>query len=189
MIRTATLLTPALLTLLATAPLNAADTTPCNNIASDQSTIVATFEQEGVRVESPFTAFSGHIAFNPDDAAASSASLAVKTASFDLGDPMYNAEVRKQGWFDSDNHPEATFTATAIEATGDSGFNATGELTIKGVTDTVTIPITVTDTAGGHAFAGNFDMSRRTFGIGDPMWDDVLEDTVNVRFHLVTTGE
>lgn len=173
---------PVLLALATTV----AASTQGDTIDSDSSTLVATFRQEGVSVEAPFTRFSGQINYVPEDVTTSTASLTVDTTSFDLGDPMYNAEVQKKGWFDSDNHPQASFTANRIETTGNNSFNATGELTLKGVTDTVTVPITVSHAQNGYAFAGDFEISRRTYGIGDPIWDDVLEDTVKVRFNFVT---
>ena len=42
--------------------------------------------------------------------------------------------------------------------------------------------------AGGNAFDGSFELSRRAFGIGDPAWDSVLDDRVRVRFHLLAAG-
>ena len=52
----------------------------------------------------------------------------------------------------------------------------------------VTVPITYQHVGASDNFDGSFDVSRKAFGIGDPSWDDVLDDKVRVRFHLVNGG-
>jgi len=154
---------------------------------SAKSTVVATFKQENVPVEAPFRKFSGHIAYQASDAAAASASVDVETGSLDIGDPAYNAEVRKPAWFDSAHFPLATFRSTAVKVLSATRFEATGTLTIKGKALSVTVPITVTAGAGsaGATFDGTLPVSRKAFTIGDPVWNDVIDDAVTVRFHLV----
>ena len=171
----------ALAAILIAAPALAGDPV----IDTAKSSIVATFKQEGVPVETPFTEFSGCIVYDPDDLATSSAKIEVITGSLDLGDETYNEEVRRPEWFDSATHPGARFQSTSIESAGAGAFKATGELTIKGVTQTITVPITVSRTAEGQAFNGTFEVSRKAFNLGEPMWDEVLEDIVVVHFHLV----
>lgn len=148
-----------------------------------KSTLVATFKQEGVAVDSPFTRFTGRISYDARNPAAATAMLEVDVASFDIGDPAYNAEVRKKSWFDAGTHPKATFRSTAVKPGAPGRFDATGTLTLKGRSQTVTVPVTVG--ADGRTFDGSFRISRKAFGIGDPVWDSVLEDQVTVRFHLV----
>jgi polyisoprenoid-binding protein YceI len=158
----------------------AADT----NIDAAKSTLVATFKQEGVPVDAPFHKFSGYIAYDAKNVAAATAKLDVDTASLDIGDEMYNAEVRKPAWFDTARFPTATFRSTAIKPVAAGKLEATGTLTIKGKAVTLAIPITVT----ANAFDGALVISRKAFGIGDPAWNDVLEDKVSVKFHLVSPG-
>jgi polyisoprenoid-binding protein YceI len=159
-----------------------------NNLNTAKSTIVATFKQTGVPVDSLFKTFAGRIIYDPGNVAAASAAIEVITASLDIGDEAYNAEVRKKQWFDTATYPNATFKSTVIKATAVGKFDATGTLTVKGKAQTVTVPITVNKTADGDAFDGALVISRKDFGLGDPAWEDVLDDKVNVRFHLVIAG-
>ena len=47
------------------------------------------------------------------------------------------------------------------------------------------MPVTVSKSGARTVFDGTLEISRKYFGIGDPEWDDVLDDKVRVRFHLV----
>lgn len=160
-----------------------------NNLNVAKSNITATFTQSGVPVDSPFKTFTGRIVYDAANVAAASANLEVTTSSLDIGDDAYNAEVRKKQWFDVATYPKGTFKSTAIKSTGQGRFEATGTLTVKGKAQTITVPVTVKNTADGLAFDGTFALSRKTFALGDPIWEDVLEDKVTVRFHLVSSGK
>jgi polyisoprenoid-binding protein YceI len=152
---------------------------------ASQSTIVATFKQEGVAVESPFMRFTGTIAYDSAKPAASTALIDVDMDSLDIGDPAYSAELRKKSWFDTTSYPRATFRATTIKSAAPGQLRATGQLSVKGKVQTITVPIKVSQTRAGAVFDGSFGMSRKAFGIGDPIWEDALDDQVLVRFHLV----
>jgi polyisoprenoid-binding protein YceI len=125
------------------------------------------------------------IEFDPKNIIAATALIEVDMASLDLGDPAYNAELRKKSWFDSATYPRAVFKSTAIKAVSATRFDATGTLTVKGRVLTITVPVTTSSTTAGTAFDGTFVMSRKAFGIGDPIWEDAVEDKVSVKFHLV----
>ncbi len=158
------------------------------NVDSAKSSIVATFKQSGVSVDSPFKNFSGTLAYDPANVAGASATIEVETGSLDIGGEEYNAEVRKPQWFDVAKYPKALFKSTSIKSTGANSFMATGTLTVKGRAQTISVPITVKKTAGGTTFEGAFTLSRKAFALGDPLWEDVLEDKVGVRFTLISSG-
>jgi polyisoprenoid-binding protein YceI len=153
-----------------------------------QSSVVATFRQQHAPVEAAFKKFSGSIAYDAAKPADTAATLSVDTSSLELGDDDSDAEVRKPAWFDSARYPQATFRAATIRPGAGGRFEASGPLTIKGRTQTVTVAVTVQRAGGSNAFDGSFELSRKAFGIGDPAWDGVLDDSVRVRFHLVVAG-
>jgi polyisoprenoid-binding protein YceI len=174
----------AALALVAVALALAAD----GGIDAAHSTIAATFKQESVPVEAPFRKFSGHIVYVANNPAGASASIDVETGSLDIGDPAYNAEVRKPAWFDSAAFPFASFRSTAVKAISATRFEATGKLFIKGRSLEITVPIALVAAGGSTAFEGTLPVSRKAFAIGDPVWNDVIDDIVSVRFHLVNSA-
>jgi polyisoprenoid-binding protein YceI len=149
-----------------------------------KSTISAVFTQIGVPVEAPFTKFIGRVDHDPAKPADAKAVLDIDTASFDIGDDDYNAEVRKPEWFDTAKFPKATFTASGLKPAANGSFEATGKLSLKGRTVELKAPVTVKADAGGASYSGSLSISRKAFGIGDPAWEDTVEDTVKIKFRI-----
>jgi polyisoprenoid-binding protein YceI len=105
------------------------------------------------------------------------ATAVIKTASFDSGDANRDGHVKSADFFDVEQFPEITFTSTSIESKGDD-FDVTGDLTIKGVTKSVTIEtefhgIAVDPFGNTRAgVSGETTISRKDFGL---TWNAVLE--------------
>ncbi|MGQ0622377.1 MAG: YceI family protein [Panacagrimonas sp.] len=154
-------------------------------IDAGRSRITATFTQMNVAVDGQFKTFKGSIAYDAANPAASSAELSIDTASFDLGDEEYNAEVRKKEWFDSQAHPAATFKSSSIQALGPDRFEAQGTLSLKGVAKMVKAQVSVKTDGATRRFEGELPISRTAFAIGDAEWNEVLEDRVIVKFVIV----
>jgi polyisoprenoid-binding protein YceI len=157
-------------------------------VSLSQSSLVATFKQQHAPVDAAFRRFSGSIVYDAARPTATTATLSVDMNSLDIGDDDTDAEVRKPAWFDSARFPQATFRSTTVTAGAEGHFDAVGTLAIKGKSQTITIAVAVQHIGGANAFDGRFALSRKAFGIGDPSWDGVLDDTVLVRFHLLVTS-
>jgi cytochrome b561 len=156
------------------------------NVATARSELTATFRQMGVRVEGRFTSFRGNVQFDPAQPAGAKARLEVDTASLDLGGEEYNDEVRGKEWLDSKAHPRAVFVSAKVTPDGADRLVAEGTLTLKGKAQPLSLPVTYETIDGARTYAGQFTLSRKAFGIGDPAWEGTLDDAVVVRFRLVT---
>jgi polyisoprenoid-binding protein YceI len=108
--------------------------------------------------------------------------------SLDIGDEDSSAEVRRQAWFDTAHFPRASFRSTAIKPTAADHFEAAGELTIKGQTRPITVTVNVQRAGAAFVYDGSFELSRQDFNIGDPAWNQALDDRVRVHFHLLAAG-
>lgn len=154
-------------------------------VDASKSTIAITFKQENVPVDASFKSFNGRIDYDPAHPAAAKAAIEVATDSFDMGSADYNAEVKKKSWLDSGGFPKASFIATAVKPGASGRFDATGTLTLKGKTQTLTVPVTAAKSGDTTVFDGTLEISRAYFGIGDDEWKDVVDDVVRIKFHLV----
>lgn len=154
-------------------------------IDTAKSKVTATFKQMGVPVEAAFTTVSGSVQFDPEQPELGKASIEIATASFDIGDDDYNAEVRKPEWFNSAKYPVAVFTSTALKHLSAERFQVSGELKLKGRAQQFSLPVTVKKEAAVLVFEGSLPISRKYFDIGDAGWADAVEDTVTVTFRIV----
>ena len=169
---------------LATAAFAVAALAADSNIDLLHSSLVATFRQQAVSVDAVFRRFEGEIDYDPALPAATRATLSVDMTSLDIGDEDTNAEVRKSVWFDTTRFPRATFRSTSVKPSAAGHFDAAGELTIKGQARPITVAVSVQRAGAALAYDGRFELSRRDFNIGDPTWNQVLDDKVLVHFHL-----
>jgi polyisoprenoid-binding protein YceI len=127
------------------------------------SGVSAVFKQMNVPVEAPFRTFAAQIDYDAAKPAAASASVEITTASFDIGDAMYNKEVAKKEWFNSAQFPKATFVSTSIAPAGAGRCNA-----------------------GRDVFEGQLPIKRLAFNIGEGEWKDtsMVADEVVIKFRV-----
>jgi len=151
-----------------------------------KSSVSATFKQMNVPVEAPFKTFAAQIDYDAAKPAASRANVEITTASFDIGDDMYNKEVAKKEWFNSAQFPKATFVSSAIAPAGAGKLNVTGKLTMKGKTANVSFPLTVKAEGGKYLFEGQLPIKRLAFNIGEGEWKDtsMVADEVVIKFRV-----
>jgi polyisoprenoid-binding protein YceI len=100
-----------------------------------------------------------------------------KVASIDVNEENLSAHLQSPDFFDAEQYPELRFTAEDIRLDGDSQVSVDGELTIKGVTQPVTVTGTVTapmtDPYGNERVGLNLTtkVDRTSFGID---WNNPL---------------
>jgi polyisoprenoid-binding protein YceI len=155
-----------------------------------KSTIAFSFKQSGIAVQGRFTKFDAKIFFDVKKLDASKAEFSVDISSVELGDPAYNDESVGPDWFNTRKFPRATFVADKFSASADSSkLEATGKLTIKGVSQPIKAQFSVTGDAVNPIVEGNFIMKRRDWNIGDNEWKAIaiVADEVTVSFKFVTS--
>ena len=152
-----------------------------------KSKVTAVSKQMNVPTEGVFKKFSAQVKFDPAKAAQGSAQVTIDIASYDLGDKMYNDQVAGKDWFDAKAYPQATFVSKAIAPAGGNKYNVTGKLTIKGKTETLTVPVTVTQAGATQTFDGVLPIRRSAFNVGTGEWKDtsIVADDVQIKFHIV----
>lgn len=156
-----------------------------------QSEVKATFKQFNVPVTGNFRKFTGDVQFNPAKIAETKATLSVDTASYDLGDAEYNKEVAGKDWFDSKNHPKATFVITGVTGSGNN-LQATGDLTIRGIKKPLKFPVKIQTAGGKHTVSGKTQIKRLDYKVGaDGEWGDtsLVADEVVIDFKLVMPAQ
>ncbi len=89
----------------------------------------------------------------------------VSSGSFDSGNQERDEHVRSADFLDADTHPDITFRSGGVEESGDRRL-LHGELTVRGVTRTVTLDLDSVDEAGGRLTAqARVRIDRHAFGV------------------------
>ena len=159
-------------------------------LVSAQSEISFTSKQMGVPISGSFKKFDAQIAFDPRKPELTKVSFSVDLLSADIGNPETEKELKKPGWFDSLKMPAATFASSGVKSLGGGKFEFSGKLAIKGVSQNIVVPVTLTQASGATRVIGNFTLKRLDFKIGDGDWNDVslVANEVIVNIKLSITG-
>ena len=158
-----------------------------DQVQADKGRIGFVFKQMNVPIEGHFRTFKTDLVFDPAAPAKSSVRLELDLSSIDAGSSEANKEVIGKSWFNVKDNPTATFVSTAVRPLGGNRVEVAGKLTVKGRTQDVTAPVTVTQQGSTATFDGGFTLKRLEFAIGDGMWADtsVVANDVEVRFRAV----
>lgn len=129
------------------------------------------------KVRGSFEEYSGSATIDEADPTASKLEVVVQTASVNTRNADRDAHLRSADFFDAEQFPTITFTATGFSVR-ESVVDVTGDLTIKDVTRSVTIPFEFQGSAVdpfGNArigFEGAVEVHRSEFGL---TWNAALE--------------
>ena len=128
------------------------------------------------KVRGAFTDFTGTATVG-ESLADSAVEVSIVANSIDTRNEQRDEHLRSGDFLGSDEFPNITFVSTSVAETAE-GFDLTGDLTIKGITKSVTVPFTfegsATDPFGNvrAGFEGQTVVNRKDFGI---TWNAALE--------------
>ena len=100
------------------------------------------------KVSGRFAKFDGTIKIDTKDITKSSVEVNIDAASVNTDNEARDKHLKSADFFETEKFPAITFKSTAVKEPAKGKLEVTGNLTIKGVTKQVTIPIT---NAGTHA--------------------------------------
>jgi len=128
-------------------------------------------------VRGEFGDFSGTIQFDKSDLVNSSVDVTIKTASIDTRNPQRDEHLRMSDFFDAEKNPMITFKSTKITGEG-SNFVITGQLTMRGVTKEISIPLIIAGPVPSPfgmeviGLSGSAKINRQEFGVS---WNKQLD--------------
>ena len=155
------------------APADAEDNVDTHYTVDCQSSIVD-FTLSARRVlftvhrQGQFREFTGDISYDPSNPAATQVDLTVYTDSVNLDNVEQEDLLRSDEFFDVARHPTMHFVSTAVVREAAGGLSVTGDLTIRGITRTLTVPIRVMPSGsapGTTTFDTTFQIDRTQFGL------------------------
>jgi polyisoprenoid-binding protein YceI len=136
-----------------------------------------------------FGEFSGQVDYtgNPET---SHVHITLKTDSITTDAPDLTKHLKTADFFDVAKFPEATFVSIAIKPGGENGAShtVTGNLTMHGVTKSITFPATINVTPEAATVESSFSINRKDFGINYAgAADNLIRDNVVLTLHVRAT--
>src|SRR5690625_2579210 len=145
-------------------------------------------------VRGAFNDVRGHVPIGTEAPTAADIEVRVQLASVDTRNQQRDDHLRSSDFFDVENHPEMVFSATGIDEVEEDNYVVVGELTVRGITRPLTIPLALLglerDQTGAlrAGFEGTRRIDRKDWGIS---WNTPLDsggvlvsDKITLEFEL-----
>ena len=125
----------------------------------------------------------------PDNPEASSVEVTIDTASIRTHNETRDNDLRSSNFLEVDKYPKITFKSTRVEPAGKDRYTMTGDLTIKGYTQPVTLKVLkygeFNDPMMGHRIGYSAEglINRKNFGLTFSMMLDgklIVGDQVEI---------
>jgi polyisoprenoid-binding protein YceI len=146
------------------------------------------------KVRGSFDEFAGTAVLDGANPANSRVEVTIDAASIDTRNAQRDEHLRSNDFLAMQEYPKITFASTGVRQAGETTFEVTGDLTIKGVTNEITIPFefegAAKDPFGNQrvGFEGSATINRRDYGV---TWNAALEgggvlvsDKVTLEFEI-----
>jgi polyisoprenoid-binding protein YceI len=146
------------------------------------------------KVRGSFDEFAGTAVLDGANPANSRVEVTIEAASIDTRNAQRDEHLRGNDFLAMKEYPKITFASTGVRQAGETTFEVTGDLTIKGVTNEITIPFefegAAKDPFGNQrvGFEGSVTINRRDYGV---TWNAALEgggvlvsDKVTLEFEI-----
>lgn len=116
----------------------------------------------GGKIHGEFKGLKANIQFDKNHPEDSKISASIEVSTIATGFFLKNMHVKDA--LDADNYPTIRFSSTKVSKSG-SDYDASGNLTMKGVTRAVTIHFTFEDKGSEGVFKGTFKLAPKDFNI------------------------
>jgi len=150
---------------------------------------------------------SGTVVFDPAAPAATTGKIVLETKSLTVGNPLMREHLHGANWLDVAKYPEITFEAAKVANVKTKGAqitaDVTGNLTVKGVTKEVTVPVSFTYLAdklgarfGDDKIKGDllvlratFEINRNDFNLQPGQYTDKVAETIQLSFAIAGASQ
>lgn len=157
--------------------LGTADLSAQSRIDTSRSDIVFDVSNLALRtVTGQMGGMTGTVRFDPEHPGWAVMDVCVDARTVRTGNDKRDAHLLEEDFFHTDQHPLLCFVADTVRGVAD-GFEATGRLTMRGVTRTVTIPFT----QDGGVLTGAVHVDRTDYDIGTSYRKFTVGHIIDVR--------
>ena len=132
----------------------------------------------GISVDGDFSEVAITSIFNEMDLQSSLVVGIIQVNSIDTNNKKRDKHLLESDYFDADKYPEIRLESRKIERVSENQYIMKADLSIKGTTKSIEIPIEIIEKNDEVVMKSEFVIDRRDFKVGDRSW--VLTDSVNI---------
>lgn len=143
-------------------------------------------------VDGYFKTFAAKLTSSKDDFSDAVFELTAETNSINSENEMRDKDLKSSGFFDVEKFPALTFKSTSFKKVSGNKFSLTGNLTIKGVTQPITMDVTLMGPEPhprtkkpAIGIKATCKINRKDFGVGQDLPELMVSNEVELR----ATGE
>jgi len=126
--------------------------------------VVINFELPLQGTKGTLSGLKASIDFDQKNPTESKISASVDVKTLNTGDKKKDDHLLSADFFNAEKYPTISFTSTSIKA-NETGFLATGNLTMKDSTKSVEIPFTFSEDEHGATFKGTMTIFSGDYGV------------------------
>lgn len=139
-------------------------------------------------VSGTFNDFDVNVVASKPDFSDAQFELTAKTASIDTRVDARNNHLKSADFFDAEKYPALTFKSTSIKKAGKNKYKLTGDLTLHGITKSVTVDLKYTGTVENPmskkpttGFQVSGVIKRSDFNLGSGFPAPMISDEVTIK--------
>ena len=122
--------------------------------------------QASVAINGTFDKWNATLTFASPDVSTGVLDVKIQAATVDTGSGLKNSKLKGPDFFDAANNPLITFRSTKLVQTGPNTFEVDGDFTIRGVTRSEKLTLTVTGKGTGSGqINGTLYFDRKDYGM------------------------
>ncbi len=135
-------------------------------------------------VSGTFTGMKGVVKFDPANLSQSRFETSVSAATVHTGNEERDTHLKSEDFFEVEKYPLIRFQSQNIKKSG-TGYEVSGTLTIKDVSQQVTIPFSVQKSGNETTLTGNLKVKRKEYHVGDSYGSFMIGSEIKVEIVCV----
>ncbi len=138
-----------------------------------------------------FAEFEGSVTIPEGDPERARIDVTIDTTSLFSDSNLLTRILKNEDYFSVEAHPTARFVSTNIEKVEDNRYRVTGNLTIRGITKSISFPTEVSQLTDDALSAdAEFLINRSDWDVGQDSWEgQMIRDEVKLALFVVARPE
>ena len=154
-------------------------------VVTPETSTIKFYVKSSVALEGNFGKWESSLTVSSTDASTAVLTINIQAASVNTGSGMKDGKLKGKDFFDAKNNPTITFVSKKIVPTGPDTVDMQGDFTIRGVSKSETLTLTISGKGTGSGeIKGTMAFDRKDYGMNSNIPFIKIADRVEVTVDL-----